>query len=179
MLFGATVTAQLLTIPEALARAGVDLAGGPGLGSGALGDVKSTECFRRSTARLLADTDTVVSGRVGQPGSAYLSDDQREVYTDYLIENPIFLYQRSPVASRTPGVIARFVTRTSVHNPNVTAVLMRGELRRNGRQISAPLPLLPAHPPPISKYDRVRGHQYDRAGAFRPDRQPRPLADDR
>src|ERR1700746_256174 len=103
VLGGSTVVAQQLTIPQALARAGVDLGGGAGVGSGILGDVNSTEYFERYTRELIADTDTLITGTVGQPGNAYLSEDQREVYTDYVIEHPVFLYQRAAVSSTIPG----------------------------------------------------------------------------
>jgi hypothetical protein len=78
----ATIDAQLQTIPEMLRTAGESMSGGPTIPSG----------VAPTLDRVLADTDMIVTGVVGQPRS-YLSDDQRDVYTDYPLSNPAFLYQ--------------------------------------------------------------------------------------
>lgn len=78
--FAMTLHTQQSTIPEALAQAGKSLTGGTTIPSG----------IAPTIDEVLRDVDIVVTGIVGQPNS-YLSDDQREVYPDYPISNPIFL----------------------------------------------------------------------------------------
>ena len=92
---------QLATIPEQLAKAGRSLSSGASIPSGLAPTIDD----------ILADTDLIVTGIVGEPRS-YLSDDQMDVYTDYPILNPVVLYQSGVVASRVtnmPGIIATVV----------------------------------------------------------------------
>jgi hypothetical protein len=93
---GQTPTAE--TIPEALAR------GASGrhhsVGSGTVGDPSSPEYL----ARWLANTHTILRGRAGAALLSYISDDQTEAYTDYVIEEPVFLYNPGPQAADRPGM---------------------------------------------------------------------------
>lgn len=75
------------TIPQALERAGHSLEVG-----------RLTSGRPPSIEAVLRDTDIIVRGRISIGPRSYLSDDQREVYTDYEIRNPEFLY---PVEDRT------------------------------------------------------------------------------
>jgi hypothetical protein len=87
------VNAQLLTIPEELRHAGVSLASGPSIPSGKAPSVDA----------VLADADTIVVGTVGPAAPSYLSDDQREVLTDYQVVDPVLLFQSSTDLSIDPG----------------------------------------------------------------------------
>lgn len=78
------------TIPEALAQAGKSLSGHQTVPSG----------LPPSIDDILAETDTVVRGVVGEPRS-YLSTDKREVYTDYPVRDLVFLYHAGLYT--TPG----------------------------------------------------------------------------
>jgi len=93
-------TRAVETIPEALAR------GASGrihrVGGGTVGDPSSSEYL----ARWLASTQTILRGRVGAALPSYISDDQPEVYTDYVIEEPAFLYNPWPQAADRPGMPA-------------------------------------------------------------------------
>ena len=100
-----SASAQQRTIPEVLAAAGQDQTRSHGAGSGTVGDPRSDEYERRFTDLLLANTDLIVRGVVGQPERAYLSDDHIEVYTDYAIQNPMFLYDSSLQRDATPGAM--------------------------------------------------------------------------
>jgi hypothetical protein len=80
---------KMETIPQALARTGVSLIGGPTVPSGP----------PPSLDRLLQATDLIVRGVVGSPRS-YLSDDQTEVLTDYSIVDPKVMYQRNELGPR-------------------------------------------------------------------------------
>src|SRR5687767_15334343 len=81
--FAAPLHGQAPTIPEKLRQAGMSLTGHTGVPSG------PSPVF----ADILRDSDIVVRGFVGAPRS-YLSEDQREVLTDFPITHPEFLYQR-------------------------------------------------------------------------------------
>jgi len=74
--------AQVLTVPQALASAGVSLQGGPTSPSGPLPTLD----------RILLKTDLIVSGVIGESRS-YLPDDQMDVRTDYEVLAPIILYE--------------------------------------------------------------------------------------
>ena len=63
--FAGTTHAQLLTIPQALGRAGKSLSGGPSIRSGPAPTLD----------QVLGDTDMIVRGIVGEARS-YLSEDQ-------------------------------------------------------------------------------------------------------
>lgn len=82
------------TIPEMLA-AGGSWAGPPGP-SGVLPG---------AMAGVLNRTDTLVRGIVGEPHPSYLSEDQREVFTDYPILSPTVLYQETLALSDRPGIV--------------------------------------------------------------------------
>ncbi len=98
---GATGQTRLVeTIPEALARRGEDSGRHYSVGGGTVGDPSSLEYL----ARWLADTHTILRGRVGVPLPSYISDDETEVYTDYLIEDPVILYHSTPQAADRPGM---------------------------------------------------------------------------
>lgn len=65
----------------------------------------STGSFRTSPSgrppsieQVLRETDVIVRGVVGQPVS-YLSDDQRNVYTDYPIHAPVIVQSREPLSA--------------------------------------------------------------------------------
>jgi len=54
-------------------------------------------------ATLLKTTDVIVTGTIGEPLPGYLSDDQRNVYTDYPVLNPVFAYQAHMMPVSAPG----------------------------------------------------------------------------
>lgn len=85
------------TIPEALAR-------------GASGRTRSAPSgVSPSIADIVADADIVVRGIIGESRS-YLSDDQRNVYTDYVLTNPVVLYHSKALTARRPGAMTITVT---------------------------------------------------------------------
>jgi hypothetical protein len=114
---------QRETIPELVAKGAV----------AALGTVPSGPT--PPVADLLRLTDVVVRGTVGQPRS-YLSDDQRDIYTDYPIGDPVFIYQSQMTTSRTPGIL-----------PSVTVTLRGGTVMVNGVSFTATEPALRPLPP--------------------------------
>lgn len=119
--FDATVSLQAQqreTIPESVAKGAV----------AALSTVPSGPT--PSVADLLRITDVVVKGTIGQPRS-YLSGDQRDIYTDYAISDPVFIYQLHLTPSRTPGVL-----------PTVTVTLRGGTVMVNGLSFTATEPAL-------------------------------------
>jgi hypothetical protein len=63
---------QQATVPEVLAQAGASVTREVGIGSGPAPSVTG----------ILRDADAIVRGFVGE-SRTYLSDDKREVYTDY------------------------------------------------------------------------------------------------
>src|SRR6266850_255444 len=73
--------AQLLTIPEALAKAGRSLSSGPSVPSGPAPSID----------QVLAETDLIVRGVLGEP-TTRLSDDQMEVYIEYPLRNAVIRY---------------------------------------------------------------------------------------
>ena len=102
--------AERPTIPDVLARAGESLSGVSFVPSGPTPTV----------ADILEDTDIIVRGVVGEPRS-YLSEDQRDVYTDYPINGPTFLYQATLESSPKPGIV-----------PSVVITVRGGSVRING-----------------------------------------------
>ena len=96
LIAGATTIAQdgRPTIPDVLRQAGKSLSGFSTVPSGPT----------HTMTEVLADTDSVVRGILGDPQS-YLSEDQKDVYTDYQILDPIFLYQSNLVTSIQPGIM--------------------------------------------------------------------------
>lgn len=115
-----TVHAQLLTIPEALERAGKSLSSGPSAPSGPVPTLD----------QVLSKTDTIVRGIVGQPRS-YLSDDQMDVSTDYQILNPVILYKAAPTATKKPEM------------PTVTVTTLGGVITINGLSFTSAHEALP------------------------------------
>lgn len=97
-----SILGQELTIPEKLAEAGKSLIAGTTVPSGPPPSVQE----------IIRGTDTLVRGIIG-PGRAYLSEDQREIYTDYPIEKPLILFQSAPVSSARPGVMPRITVTVS------------------------------------------------------------------
>jgi hypothetical protein len=121
LMFFVGISAQTLTIPAELSRAGVSLVHTVGDESG----------LPPTMAQILAKTDAVVRGKIGAP-LTYLSDDQQEIYTDYPISNPVFLYQSDAAGSTRPGL-----------RPTVTVTVLGGTMVLSGlsytsRHISLP-----------------------------------------
>jgi hypothetical protein len=54
-------------------------------------------------AQLLTRADRIVKGTLGT-GRSYLSDDQRQILTDYPLLSPVVLFDRGVAAARQPGV---------------------------------------------------------------------------
>lgn len=98
------------TIPEILARGGESTSGMSMIPSG----------LAPTMTAVLADTDVIVRGIVGEPRS-YLSDDQFDILTDYPILNPVILYQ--PVTARSID--------PAVRTPTITATLRGGTIKIN------------------------------------------------
>ncbi len=58
---------------------------------------------------MLQRTNTIVTGVVGKPAPSYLSEDQRDVYTDYPLTPAIIHYQELLETTSKPGVISDIV----------------------------------------------------------------------
>src|SRR5262249_2564211 len=111
--------AQRETIPVAVAN-------------GAVGSVSAGPSGPTPTVSyLLGTTDVLVTGIVGEPRS-YLSDDERDVYTDYPIRSPVFLYQARAASSATPGVL-----------PTITVTQRGGTVMVNGTKFTQKETALP------------------------------------
>jgi hypothetical protein len=111
--------AQPETIPAAIAK-------------GAVGSVSTVPSGPTPTvAALLRTTDTVVIGTLGEPRS-YLFDDQREVFTDYPLTDPTFIFQAHMMGASTPGRM-----------PTVTVTQRGGTLIVNGTKFTQSEPALP------------------------------------
>ena len=96
VLFGAAIASQAAaqkgqTIPEIIASGGGWI--GPSVPSGA----------GPSMNDVLNQADAIVRGVVGKALPSYMSEDEREVYTDYPIASAVFLFQREVVGSAVPG----------------------------------------------------------------------------
>jgi hypothetical protein len=91
--------AQKMTIPEQLAREGVDLGGVVGMPSGPAADVNS----------IIRASDLIVRGIVGEP-KTYLSDDQMKVFSDYPIIKPAVLFDSAVALTVKPSLPEIFVT---------------------------------------------------------------------
>lgn len=113
------------TIPEIIAKTG------PG---GGMVDASIPSGVAPSVDVILSKVDAVVRGVVGAPHS-YLSDDQRDVFTDYPILNPVFIYQKSLSPSPIPGI-----------GPVATVTLLGGTININGREYAARFAALPSLP---------------------------------
>ena len=87
------VHAQSPTIPETLAREGRDSGLHVHHGSGR----------PPATAEILLRTSVVARGTIGV-GRSYLSTDQRDVLTDYVLTDAVILYERQMRLSPVPGV---------------------------------------------------------------------------
>ena len=108
ILLPAASHAQGDTIPERLAQGSMGRTTGSGSG------------HPPSITKLLSETDMVVRGIVGKP-RAYLSDDQRDVYTDYPLEKLEVLYAVQLASSAVPGAL-----------PAVTVTQLGGTIAING-----------------------------------------------
>jgi hypothetical protein len=87
----AAIQAAQETIPQAVAR-------------GATGRITTAPSGKPPDMDdILRDVDVVVRGVVGEPRS-FLSEDKRDVYTEYSMKRPIVAYQARPVAAAVPGV---------------------------------------------------------------------------
>jgi hypothetical protein len=87
---------QRQTIPQAIAE-------------GAVNSVSTVPSGQVPTiAALLRNTDIIATGTVGEPRS-YLSDDQRDVYTDYPIVDPVFLFQSQSAPMPKPGIMPTLI----------------------------------------------------------------------
>jgi hypothetical protein len=105
---------------------------------------------------VLKRVDTVVRGTVGEPRS-YLSDDQRDVLTDYPIVNPTFIHQNTLATTRTPGI-----------PPSISVTLIGGTVHINGKkyeQREGALPSLPSGTECLFLLSRV-GEHYMIAGRY-------------
>jgi hypothetical protein len=93
--------AQLLTIPEALAKAGRSLSSGPSVPSGPAPSID----------HVLAETDFIVRGVPGEPATR-LSDDEMEVFTEYPLRNAAIRYNAIsngvPAERSSPLVVTVF-----------------------------------------------------------------------
>ena len=86
------------TIPQALARGATGRVTTPGSGN------------PPSIESVLRETDLIVRGTVGEPRS-YLSDDERDVYTEYTMTKPAILYATISLSSRGPGPVQQIAVR--------------------------------------------------------------------
>jgi hypothetical protein len=112
--------AQRQTIPEAVAE-------------GAVGSVATIPSGPAPTmADLLRISDIVVTCTLGEP-RGYLSDDQRDVYTDYTVTNPVFQYQSRVTAMQKPGVPP----------PELIITQLGGTVMVNGTKFTHKEPALP------------------------------------
>jgi hypothetical protein len=117
-------TPQQPTIPDLLARTPDAGWGGGSIPSGPIPTVD----------RILSKADIVVRVKIGS-GSSHLSDDQREILTDYTIGNPSHVFQRHAANTPVPGIA-----------PAMTVTLFGGIVNINGRVVDfreAGLPELP------------------------------------
>jgi hypothetical protein len=101
---------QLETIPQTLARVGESLTSRPTIPSGIV-----------DMALVLRETELIVRGTIGSPTKAYLSEDQRSIYTDYPLVKPIVLYDSRVQSSRTPG-----------RGPEMTVTILGGSIQIGG-----------------------------------------------
>lgn len=102
--------AQLETIPQTLARVGESLTDRLTIPSGTA-----------DMAEILRQTELIARGTIGSPSKAYLSTDQRAIYTDYPLINPIVLYDSRLQSSRTPGL-----------QPEITVTVLGGSIQIAG-----------------------------------------------
>jgi hypothetical protein len=87
----ATASMAQETIPEAVARGATSRASTPGSGR------------PEALTTLLRRADVIVRGVVGVPRS-YLSDDRQSLFSDYPIQNPVYVYRREEPVFIVPGV---------------------------------------------------------------------------
>jgi hypothetical protein len=99
---------HLETIPETLARVGESLTSRPSIPSG-IADM----------AEILRQTELIVRGSIGSPTKAYLSKDQRDIYTDYPLIKTIVLFDSTVQSFRTP-----------VLGSEVTVTVLGGSIQR-------------------------------------------------
>src|SRR4051812_26457170 len=95
VLFGAILVAQSgslqMTIPETLEKAGTSVTHSIGVPSGMGPDLDY----------LVGRTDLIVRG-VAANSRTYLSADQREIYTDYVLQGPQVLFRSKAVVAERP-----------------------------------------------------------------------------
>jgi hypothetical protein len=101
--------------------------GGWGGGSGRSGAPPTVES-------ILSHIDLIVRGVVGN-GQSHLSDDEREIWTEYPIANPTFLFQRKLTDSAVPGV-----------PPTIAVTILGGTTTVLGKTVVMPDPDLPSLP---------------------------------
>jgi hypothetical protein len=137
--------AQIATIPELLARAGTSLKTGQNLPSG----------YVPTVDQVLGGADVIAKGVVGSPHT-YLSEDEREIFTDYALLNPAIVYQSAAVAADIPVL------------PKVTITLLGGTYKQNGLTFTSSHATLPALEPGIKGLFILRrvGKQYRIAGPY-------------
>lgn len=143
VLLGGVAVAQVErpTIPELLLRAGKSLSGLTTIPSG----------IPPTVSEILADTDMIVTGVIGEPRS-YLSKDQKEVYTEYPIRKPVVLFQTESYAAA----------------PAATVTLLGGAVTVNGLTFTSDVPALPRLPPGTECVLLLKrsGDEYRIAGEF-------------
>jgi hypothetical protein len=137
--------AQIATIPELLARAGTSLRTGQNLPFGSVPTVD----------HVLSGADVIAKGVVGAPHT-YLSEDEREIFTDYPLLNPVIVYQSAAVASDMTVL------------PRVTITLLGGMYKQNGLTYTSSHAALPALEPGTKGLFILRrvGKQYRIAGPY-------------
>jgi hypothetical protein len=111
------------TIPEWLAARGRDSTLVINVGSGASPSVDS----------LLRRTDRIAKGTLGSSRS-FLSEDQRQIFTEFQIVSPTILFDRNPPVGSRPGVVEP-----------VTVTQLGGTVTINGlrfTEINETLPLM-------------------------------------
>jgi hypothetical protein len=137
--------AQIATIPELLARAGTSLKAEQNLPSG----------YVPTVDHVLGAADVIAKGVVGSPHT-YLSEDEREIFTDYPLLNPAIVYQSAAVASDMPV------------RPRVTITLLGGVYKQNGLTFTSSHAALPTLEPGTKGLFILRrvGKQYRIVGPY-------------
>ena len=145
--FATSVVAQ--TIPELLAEADRSLGRSAEIETGPPPSVEL----------ILAETDTIVRGIVGQPHS-YLSPDQNEVLSDYPVLNPIVLWPRTNAATPMPT--------PPRPAPHVVITHIGGTVSAHGHSFTMHHKELPPLPPDVEGIFLLKqvGAHYKIAGAF-------------
>lgn len=140
-----TVYAQRPTIPEWLAQTGQSQTRRTTVPSGP----------SPTLTDLIDQTDTVIRGVVGEPRS-YLSDDQRDVYTDYPISRAIFIHRADVATTARPGLPED--TTVTLHGGTVSV----GDLTYT--HVDEALPSLPTGTECLFLLKHINGNRYQLAG---------------